>query len=239
MTTVPGYLQDFGAYEKEVASIYDTLQQASDPIELAEGLPTYLGQGADFCVFRSQDNPNAVIKLPITESAAYPEEVIETHAQAHILGRQILGLEQMLTYSPLRLRSVICKYVPGQELYDLPEGLFQNIPTGHLADLLDTYEAMQDRGLATDEPINTLYDSRTGLTIIDYKYDPTQTLQDKIVEFSGDIGLIWNKTGGVTLTPAALAFKGLCGERFGRAMAVAIEEAWPVMFKSYAPKGTA
>lgn len=150
---IPELEQAFTPYRAEVWKLW--LKRAllgHDATRMSE----CIARGGEFDVFRMND-PGLVAKLPYESKAreTRPRQALQESMAALVIGQGIKRAEQVRAYSAGLVLAVLCDYVPGTMLEDIPEAEREQFSDTHYAGLLDTLQEMEGKTSKKNTPVCT------------------------------------------------------------------------------------
>lgn len=250
------YTYEFGQYRQEVADLETQTRQAISDIFsmeemperqvfLHEQIPAFVGMGTKMMVFRLS-NPNLVAKLGMATALDsfdgaidYPDQHRDMDKVTAALerGSGVPRVEQLYAQSigqPTEVPAVITRYIPGPTLSALitveaPQPLVLPTDPHVFSSMADTLCAMEDNGIMPEESsTNIIYSAADRrFHFIDYyrSEDVTEaaTAADAALMLAKHFEPIYLD---MPLPPAAYLFRDACRAKFGRAVALDIEDHW-------------
>lgn len=225
--------QRFEVYRPEVEAIAGQIKDLGDAwrFEDLNGIRGYIGSGTETNVFRLQSEPSLVAKLGYAseEVGGSPKEFTQEKVDALICGMGQSSLEQIVAFNNSRRRklfAMICRFVGGPSLRSCRDEERHAFQRDEYGGLITTFQSMQARGLLFRTVSRDIIHEPGEFTVIDYKRSQYQTLEDKVVDFSGESMLLEKVRYRGEVPAYGLLYRDVCEEILGGNMAAAIEAGW-------------
>jgi hypothetical protein len=239
------YPEHFALHRAEVDELYDTIASyhAQDPLEAEAAIANhsrYLARGSERFVFRSQ-HPGRLVKIPLRhwiqawDRAIDPREIrdplddevapLEAAIAALDRARGAPRLEQIVGATTTRAIGLVVEEINAVPHHSIGDGL-NVLATDHFHTLFDAYEALHERGLASDNgPGNVCFRPHDGFHLIDYTLRTGQSRTSPEAEalyFASDQML--TEIGYYNTVPYYIAVR----QRYGQALAEQVEDIWNI-----------
>jgi hypothetical protein len=216
-------LEDFEPYRDEVATI-EHLMHGGRP---ARTIPGYVNEGGEVGVFRVGSDGLRVAKI-ILPGWSEPGAEVGALIQAFLAGRGAPGLAQIRSFSESAPSAIIVGYVQGDTL-EKPETRDRISIEAYRYLIRTIYPEMQRRGLAADngDYSNTLLTPQGSLEVVDYDYNPDESLLGKILSFGSKYCLLeGDDRPSCPVPPYARRYREACYLEYGEELAQRLDSMW-------------
>lgn len=156
-------LKEYGRFEPTIAALRTEL---ADPATRKQH-PNFLGNGSNAMVFSiTEGEKSYAVRVP--NGKGISPAAIDSHLAGAVLGKGIPHLEQIVAAS-YKDGVTVAEVMPGKEVGHLSVEEVRNISDEQLGELVDTLQAVSERGIEIDpKPSNIFYDPKEGFGIVDY-----------------------------------------------------------------------
>jgi hypothetical protein len=144
-----------------------TLKNELALLENSDSHPAFLARGNVSAVYAiSVGSRSYAVRVPEKDESRFKD--IHDYMAAGILGKDIPHLEQIVATS-YQDGVTVAELIPGKVLADLTVEEIRRITNGQLSDLVETFIAMNKRGITPDiGGANSMWCPEGGITLLDY-----------------------------------------------------------------------